>query len=202
MRLVLATTAASVAIAVVACRRQRQRDAEKLLAAVRTLARYNAWTNDVFLERVASLPDDEVTKPRATLFQSLVHTLNHNFVIEDIFRSHLLGRSHGYTARNTASPPPIASLRTSQREVDDWLIRWADAVTYDELFARRRFKFVGDQEAKGDMSAFEMLVHIINHTTYHRGWAVQMLMEPGNSRPSTTTDLPVYLRDVGRVDPQ
>jgi len=86
--------------------------------------------------------------------------------------------------------------------VDDWLIRWADAVTYDELFARRRFKFVGDQEAKGDMSAFEMLVHIINHTTYHRGWAVQMLMEPGNSRPSTTTDLPVYLRDVGRVDPQ
>ena len=86
--------------------------------------------------------------------------------------------------------------------MDDWLIRWADAVTYDELFARRRFKFVGDQEAKGDMSAFEMLVHIINHTTYHRGWAVQMLMEPGNSRPSTTTDLPVYLRDVGRVDPQ
>ena len=37
-------------------------------------------------------------------------------------------------------------------------------MTYDELFARRRFKFVGDQEAKGDMSAFEMLVHIINHT--------------------------------------
>ena len=52
------------------------------------------------------------------------------------------------------------------------------------------------------MTAFEMLVHIVNHTTYHRGWVVQMLMEPGKVQPATTTDLPVYTRDVGRVAPE
>ena len=193
-------TAASVAAALALLRRQRRRE-KQMLSAVRTLARYNAWTNDVFLDSVEQLPADEVTRPRTTLFKSLVHTLNHNFVIEDIFRSHLTGHEHGYTARNTASPPALASLRSSQRELDAWLVGWADAVSVDELFERRRFKFVGDAEPKGDMTAFEMLVHIVNHTTYHRGWAGQMMMEPGKTVPTTTTDLSVHTRDVGRVAP-
>ena len=102
-------------------------------------------------------------------------------------------------SRNTSTPPALSSLRSAQRELDDWLIRWADAARFDELFERRRFIFVGDREPRGEMTAFEMLVHIVNHTTYHRGWAVQMMMEPGKTAPATTTDLPVYCRDVGRV---
>ena len=190
-------TAATVA-ALALLHRQRRREAQ-LLAAVRTLARYNAWTNELLLDSVDQLPTGEAAKPRTTLFGSVVHTLNHNFVIEDIFRAHLMGQEHGYTARNTSSPPALSSLRSAQRELDDWLIRWADAARFDELFERRRFTFVGDREPRGEMTAFEMFVHIVNHTTYHRGWAVQMMMEPGKTAPATTTDLPVYCRDVGRV---
>jgi uncharacterized damage-inducible protein DinB len=162
------TTAATVA-ALALLHRQRRREAQ-LLAAVRTLARYNAWTNELLLDSVDQLPTGEAAK-----------------------------QEHGYTARNTSSPPALSSLRSAQRELDDWLIRWADAARFDELFERRRFTFVGDREPRGEMTAFEMLVHIVNHTTYHRGWAVQMMMEPGKTAPATTTDLPVYCRDVGRV---
>jgi uncharacterized damage-inducible protein DinB len=45
------------------------------------------------------------------------------------------------------------------------------------------------------MTRVEILQHLVNHTTYHRGAVAQMMYE-ASSRPPTT-DLTVYLRDVG-----
>ena len=51
----------------------------------RMLARYNAWANRLIFDAVAALPADEATRPRQTLFKNMVHTLNHNYVIDRIF---------------------------------------------------------------------------------------------------------------------
>jgi uncharacterized damage-inducible protein DinB len=74
----------------------------------RTLTRYNAWANELIFGAVAALPEGEATKPRQSVFKNMVHTLNHNYVIDRIFQAHLEGRSHSYTARNTESHPPHA----------------------------------------------------------------------------------------------
>jgi uncharacterized damage-inducible protein DinB len=81
----------------------------------RTLTRYNAWANGLIFAAVAALPEGEATKPRASVFRNMVHTLNHSYVIERIFQAHLEGRDHGYTARNTESHPPLAELRRVNR---------------------------------------------------------------------------------------
>ena len=65
------------------------------------LARYNEWANCVIFDSVAALPPGEAEKPRTSLFRNMVHTLNHNYVIDRIFQAHLEGRQHGYSARNT-----------------------------------------------------------------------------------------------------
>ena len=59
------------------------------------LARYNAWANKVIFDAVAALPPGEAEMPRATLFNNMVHTLNHNYVIDRIFQAHLEERMHG-----------------------------------------------------------------------------------------------------------
>ncbi|WP_261172772.1 DinB family protein [Chromobacterium amazonense] len=41
-----------------------------------------------------------------------------------------------------------------------------------------------------------MLLHIVNHKNYHRGFVADMLYQLPATPP--TTDLPVYLRDVHR----
>jgi uncharacterized damage-inducible protein DinB len=79
--------------------------------AARTLTRYNNWANQLIFEAVAALPEGEATKPRASLFKSMVHTLNHNYVIDLIWQAHLEGREHGFTARNTPGHPPLGELR-------------------------------------------------------------------------------------------
>ena len=162
------------------------------LNTARTLARYNAWADKLIFDAVAALPAGEAEKPRQSIFRSMVHTLNHNYVIDRIFQAHLEGRPHGYTARNTPDSPPLADLWKAQQEIDGWYVAWSDRVTGTELEEEVRFTFVGGDA--GCMTRGEILQHIVNHTSYHRGFVAQMICEVPARPP--TTDLPVFLRDV------
>ena len=161
----------------------------------RTLARYNQWADELMLTAVAALPPGEATKQRPTLFKNIVHTLNHVYVIDRIFQAHLEGRPHGYSARNTAEHPPLTELWRSQRMVDEWYVGWSDRVSERELGERVEFEFVGG--GNGAMTRGEMLLHVVNHTTYHRGFAADLFHQVPARPP--TTDLTVFLRDV-RLD--
>ena len=79
-------------------------------------------SDTVIFEAVAGLPEGEATKERPSLFKNMVHTLNHNYVIDLIWQAHLEGREHGFTARNTPGHPPLAELWRKQQLVDDWYI--------------------------------------------------------------------------------
>jgi uncharacterized damage-inducible protein DinB len=158
------------------------------------LTRYNAWADKVMLDAVAALPEGEATKPRATLFKNMVHSLNHNLVIDLIFQAHLEGREHGFSARNTAETPSLEALRRDQQKVDEWYIAWSDRMTEAELDEAIAFTFVGGGE--GVMTRNEILLHLVNHTSYHRGFVADLFFQVPARPP--TTDLPVFLRDVGR----
>ena len=84
----------------------------------RMLARYNAWANKVMFDATAALPEGEAVKERQSLFRNIVHTLNHNYVIDLIWQAHLEGRDHGFAARNTKDHPPLADLWKKQQEID------------------------------------------------------------------------------------
>lgn len=157
----------------------------------RMLARYSAWANRLIFDAVAGLPAGEATKPRRSLFKNMVHMLNHNYVIDRIFQAHLEGREHGYTARNTPDHPPLEELRRAQQEIDAWYIGKYDAMRDAELNGVVRFTFVGGGE--GAMTRGEMLLHVVNHTSYHRGFVAEMFYQVPARPP--TTDLPVFLRD-------
>ena len=158
----------------------------------RTLTRYNKWANDLMLEAIAKLPTEEASRARPTLFKNIVHTLNHNYVIDLIFQAHLEGREHGFTARNTTETPELDALREGQRKVDDWYVAWSDELTDAALDEKVSFTFVGGGE--GVMTRGEIVLHIVNHTTYHRGFAADLFYQIPARPP--TTDLTVFLRDA------
>jgi uncharacterized damage-inducible protein DinB len=156
------------------------------------LARYSAWANKLVFEAVAALPEEEALRPRPGAFRNMVHTLNHILVIDRIFQAHLEGREHGYQARNTADHPPLAELWRAQQEIDAWYIAKYDAMTGDDLEGIVKFTFVGG--GQGSMSRADILLHLVNHTTYHRGNVASAIYQVPAIPP--TTDLPVFLRDV------
>ena len=158
----------------------------------RLLARYNAWANKLIFDAVAGLPEGEALKPRLSIFRNMVHTLNHSYVIDRIFQAHLQGLEHGYTARNTPDHPPLAVLWRAQQEIDAWYVGWSDALTDAALAETVNFTFVGG--GQGAMTRGEILLHVTNHTTYHRGFVADFFYQVPARAP--TTDLPVFLRDA------
>jgi uncharacterized damage-inducible protein DinB len=157
----------------------------------RMLTRYKAWADQLMFDAVAALPEGEATKPRQSVFKNMVHTLNHVYVIDRIFQAHLEERSHGYSARNTETYPPLDELWKAQREIDAWYVAWSDRLTDAALDERVRFTFVGGGD--GEMTRGEILLHIVNHTTYHRGFVADFFYQVPARPP--TSDLTIFLRD-------
>ena len=156
----------------------------------RMLARYNQWSDNVMFDGVAALPEGEALKPRTSLFRNMVHTLNHIYVIDRIWQAHLEGREHGYEARNTRDHPPLDELRALQQEIDQWYVDWSDRQTDDGLAETVNYTLIGGN--RGAMSRGEILLHVVMHTGYHRGFVADMMFQVSGHR-APTMDLPVYM---------
>ncbi len=162
------------------------------LKTARMLARYNDWADRRIFAAVAALPPGEAVKPRTTLFKTMIGTLNHNYVVDLIWQAHLEGREHGFPARNLVLHAELDALRVAQEAFNGWLIAWADGQTPASLDERRNFKFISGKD--GVMSRGDMLLHVVTHTAYHRGWIAEMFFEVPAKAPDT--DLPVYLTEL------
>jgi uncharacterized damage-inducible protein DinB len=160
----------------------------------RMLTRYNAWANKLMFDAVAALPAGEDVKPRTSLFRNMVHTLNHNYVIDRIWQAHLEGREHGYDARNTKDHPPLTELWRLQQEIDAWYVDWSDRLNDPAFDESVGFTLIGGNA--GEMTRGEILLHVLGHRHYHRGFVCDMMFEVPARPP--TMDLPVYLREQGR----
>lgn len=163
------------------------------MTGIRLLMRYKAWADDLFLSAVSSLPADLLTTPHPIVFGSLIRTLHHVYAMDFVWQCHLLGRPHGLTTRNPANCPDVEELGLLQRAIDAWYVAFSESMSDDELAEVVEFEFIGG--GLGRMSRLDILFHVVNHTTYHRGHAAALLYGHGVSPP--TTDLPVFLASAG-----
>jgi len=155
----------------------------------RSLARYKAWADDLTLSAVAALPAGEAARERPTLFKSIIGTLNHSYVVDLIWQAHLEGREHGFTARNVVPYPELEALTGAQRRANDWLLAFSEAQSAASLSEAISFRMVSGEQ--GRMTRGEILLHIVNHATYHRGWVSDLFFQVPAKPP--TTDWNVFL---------
>jgi uncharacterized damage-inducible protein DinB len=152
--------------------------------------RYKRWADALIFEAVQTLPAGEVTKERPTLFKTMLNTLNHIYVVDLVWQAHLEGRQHGIAALNTVLHEDLEALRRAQQSVDDWYVARSESLSDQALGEAVEFTFVDGKQGK--MSRSEMLMHVVSHTTYHRGWIADMFFQIPARPP--TTDFPVFLR--------
>jgi uncharacterized damage-inducible protein DinB len=159
------------------------------LRRARLMARYRLWADQLTFDAVAALPPGEAEKQRPTLFKTMIGTLNHTYVVDLIWQAHLEGRDHGFKARNLVLHATLPELWEAQRAIDQWYIDWSERQSAQSLEEIVRFEFIGGE--RGAMTRGDILLHVVNHATYHRGWVAEMFFQVPARNP--TTDLPVYL---------
>ena len=154
------------------------------------LVRYKAWANELLYDSVVKLPEDALTQPDPIIFGNLLRTLHHTYAMDYVWRAHLLGESHGLTSRNPDYSPSFAQVRDAQRAMDVWFIDYADRLSTDARNEAVTFQFIGG--GPGTMTREDIILHVVNHGTYHRGHVAGMMHRHGTNAP--TTDYPVFLK--------
>lgn len=161
------------------------------MTAIDELVRYKAWADELLFAALSRIPESDLAAPRPIVFGSILRTVNHVHAMDHVWRCHLERRPHGLTTRNPKDCPPFQALRESQSQMDAWYVGYADSLTQAAHEEIVHFTFIGGGD--GAMSREEILLHVVNHTTYHRGHVADMMYNLGVAPP--TTDLPVYLRE-------
>jgi uncharacterized damage-inducible protein DinB len=162
---------------------------KKILA---SLFAQKAWANRELFDVVASVSPAEHAVPLHTA----IRLLNHIYVVDRIFRAHLLGEPHGYTATNTTDTPELGELHFAVIETDNWFENYVAKLGQDQLGESLVFRFTdGDS---GTMTREEMLFHVLTHGSYHRGNVGQILKDISVAPPRDLLTKFLHVREPAR----
>ncbi len=156
----------------------------------RHLYDYNSWANRRTLEACAALSDEQFTHDLGSSFRSVRDTLVHIVLVEWIW----LERWHG-RAPNAYPPstdfPNLESVRRRSAEVERDLLDYIASLSAEDLNRIVHHKTMAGTPQAAPL--WQMLQHLVNHGTYHRGQVATLLRQSG-AKP-ISTDLIAFYRE-------
>lgn len=157
------------------------------------MAAYNRWANARLYDAAAALPESLLKKDVGVYFKSLHGTLNHLLTADRIWL-HRLDRTGSHPDRlNAILFDELASLREARQQEDARLVRFVDTLRdgdFDNVWEYHTLNGTPQKQPIRDI-----LAHLFNHQTHHRGQAHASLTALGVSEPQSL-DLLIMQREV------
>lgn len=153
-------------------------------------AAYNIWANKVLLDRIAKLPEEKIIQEVASSFPSIYKTVLHMWQAEDIWWQRLKLVENTTALSETFTGSFAEAVAGLARQNQQWGA-WVDAA--NDIQLTHVFAFVRNKE-QYKMKVNDMLVHVFNHGTFHRGQLVTMLRQLGETDKIPSTDFVTYTR--------
>jgi uncharacterized damage-inducible protein DinB len=150
------------------------------------LFRYKAWANDELLTALAKLGGEPIVTGLA------IKALSHSHVVDRIFAAHMRRKAHAYTSANLSELPTLEELSADITKSDLEYIDYVSALDRAQLAEPIDFAFTDG--APGRMSREEMLMHVINHGTGHRGQVSALMLL--NSLPPAKDGFTTFLHEA------
>lgn len=158
-----------------------------LLKASRSLLGYTVWANRSQLAALTQIAPEDLVRDTGASFGSLLWTMGHLVGMERTWLARFLG--------NPLDPAP------GPETYPDLPALWA---AFDEHAAELEFYIASLTEDQLDLEVswtsragegrqqklWQTLVHMVNHSTYHRGQVVTLLRQLGYQPPAS--DLTAY----------
>ena len=157
-----------------------------------TLLDYHYWARDRMLEALEVLTPDQYTKDLASSFTSVRATVVHIYGAE--WNWYLRWVSSSPTGfPDAAAFPDLPTIRAAWRVQEQKIRLLVDSLaSADQLERVLRYRTFDGQDMESPFS--QMLQHVVNHATYHRGQVTTMLRQLGAPAPKPQ-DLIRFYRD-------
>jgi uncharacterized damage-inducible protein DinB len=161
------------------------------LTDVKTLLDYNYWARDIMLEAVSPLTPEQLKQPIESSFKSVHATIVHIYGAECIW----FARWRGEPA---TMPQPerfatLAAIRTEWTDIEGRIRVFVDEL--GDAGMNRIFNYVSLAGQPASSPFWQMLQHVVNHGSYHRGQVTTMLRQLG-AKPPKQMDLIAYYRTM------
>jgi uncharacterized damage-inducible protein DinB len=140
------------------------------------LSTYNTWANGLLLQVIVLLPEEKQQQILPGSFESLYQTVLHMLSAESIWwqRMKLQERITIPAETFKGTMKDLAEeLQRHDRQWQEWVHNSQEHV-FDHVFHYKNFKH---EQFKQPL--FQMLLHLFNHNTYHRGQLVTQLRQVG-----------------------
>ena len=158
---------------------------------IRTLIEYNYWARDRVLASAEQVTDEQLARNLGSSFGSVLDTLVHMHFAEWIWYQRWRGESP------TAGPDrsglaSVTALRDAWRPLEAQIRTHVESLGPDGLSRVIHYRLLSGQP--GMSPYWQMIVHLVNHGSYHRGQVATMLRILG-AQPAQSTDMIVFFRE-------
>ena len=146
------------------------------------LGRYNAWANERLYAACAALSDEDRKRGRPSFFGSIHRTLNHILVGDRVWLSRLDGRPHGVKSLDQELYGDFGQLSAARRDEDARLTAVVGSYKNEDLKRYLAYRSMAGEAKSVPMA--QVLGHLFNHQTHHRGQIHGLLSDTPVPPPS------------------
>lgn len=148
------------------------------------------WADETLLAALSQAPPDQVSQDRGSSFRSLFDTLNHVYLAELVWLRRVAGQPNTKLA-DLDSPADLSALGQAWPELHQAWIEQARTFSGEDW--SRPVVLRNSQGAEIALPHWQIVLHLVNHGSYHRGQLATMLRQAGIKPPGT--DLITFYRN-------
>lgn len=158
---------------------------------LRTLLDYHYWARDRLLGAVEAISDEQRTRDLGSSFRSIHDTLAHLVAAEWAWHERWTGVSPTALAE-AGEFPDLATIRARWTTLERQIRHYVDAAGGEGV--DRVYEYKSLAGAAGQAPFWQMVQHVVNHASYHRGQVTTMLRQVG-AAPARSLDLIAFYRE-------
>ena len=157
---------------------------------LQTMIDYHYWARDRLFDALEPLTSEQYNRDLGSSFKSIRETMTHIYAAEWAWHSRWQGQSP--TALLPADRfPDLAALGSAWAGLEQNMRAYVDGLGEAGVERVIEYKLFSGQT--GASPVWQMLQHVVNHASYHRGQVTTMLRQIG-AQPGKPMDMIAYYR--------
>ncbi len=161
-----------------------------MIEELKDLYAYNVWANERIVNAAEELDPDSLVRDLGSSFPSVRDTLRHILLGEWVWMERWDGRSPTGPP-NSWDLSTLPAIRMRWRTVAERHSAFVSGLEESSLARVVPYRDIRGNSFEAPLG--QLLLHVVNHSTYHRGQVTTLFRQLGKTAPST--DLVVFHRE-------